>query len=188
MRSKFLWIFVVVALASCKRAYVPKPAGYFRIDLPETVHYDTLRKLPYAFEYNAYARVVPRKFNEEQSDWIDIVYPRINATIYISYKAVHNNLPELLEDAHKFVYKHSIKADAIQQQVFSFPERNVAGILYELDGNIASPLQFFSTDSARHFIRGALYFDSRANQDSLMPLVEFVSRDVHRMIETLQWK
>lgn len=188
--KKFKWIIVglVIFTVSCKQNYVPKPTGYFRIDLPEQVKYDTIKNMPYSFEFNSFAKVVARQQTEDNAQWIDIIYPRINATIYISYKQVDDNLPELLEDAHKFVYKHSVKADAIEQQVFSFPERNVAGIFYDLDGNIASPIQFFSTDSSSHFLRGALYFDSRANQDSLMPLVQFVTKDIHHIIETLEWK
>lgn len=180
-------VLVLFVLVGCKRSYVPKPRGYFRIDLPENVQYDTLKNMPYTFQYNSYAKVVPM-VQAENPYWINIVYPRIHATIHISYKKIDHDLPELMEDAHKFVYKHSVKAEAINQQVFTFPERNVAGILYDLDGNIASPMQFFSTDSATHFLRGALYFDSRSNQDSLMPLVKFVSKDIHRIIESLEWK
>lgn len=179
---------IILVMFSCKRKYVPKPVGYFRIDLPQTVKYDTVKNMPYTFKYNTIAHVVQRNIDDENPYWVDIVYPEIHATIHVSYKKVDGNLPQLMEDAHKFVYKHAVKADAIQQQVFTFPDKNVAGILYDLDGNIASPFQFFATDSAQHFLRGALYFNSHSNQDSLMPLVKFVAKDIHQIIESLEWK
>lgn len=187
-KLSILIICIILGLYSCKRKYVPKPVGYFRIDLPQSSQYKVIKNMPYVFEYNEIAYLVDRKVNDKNPFWVDVVYPKIHAKIHISYKKIEGNLPQLMEDAHKFVYKHSVKADAIQQHVFTFPDKNVAGILYDLDGNIASPMQFFATDSAKHFLRGALYFNSRANQDSLMPLVKFVSIDIHHIIETLEWK
>lgn len=190
MKTKISLLLLCLSLTlfSCRRNYVPKPVGFFRIDLPQNVKYDSIKNMPYVFEYNTMATLVQKSIGVENPYWIDIAYPGIHATIHISYKKVDNNLLQLVEDAHKFVYKHSIKADAIDQKVFTFPQKNVAGVLYELDGNIASPMQFFATDSANHFLRAALYFDSRSNQDSLMPLVDYVTKDIHQMIETLEWK
>jgi gliding motility-associated lipoprotein GldD len=69
-----------------------------------------------------------------------------------------------------------------------FKERNVIAVLFEIKGNAATPYQFFATDSTTHFLRGSLYFNVYPNKDSLAPVVDFVKKDIFRLIETLEWK
>ena len=93
-----------------------------------------------------------------------------------------------MEDSRKLAYKHSIKADAIGERFFQNDEHHVYGILYEIKGNAASPLQFAITDSTRHFLRGALYFNSIPNKDSLAPVIDFIKEDMMQLMETVSWK
>ena len=177
-----------VLLCGCSEN-IPKPRGYFRIDLPEK-SYETFSVpgYPYAFEYANIAKVVPKEGNPNDPFWIDITYPQFNARIYGSYKKVENNFQEIAEDSRTFVYKHTIKADAITEQPYENEERKVYGILYELKGNTASGIQFILTDSTRHFFRGALYFNVSPNKDSIAPVAAFIREDIIRLIETLEWK
>ena len=179
--------FLFLLLAGCSE-YIPKPRGYFRIDLPEKT-YETFNEpaYPYAFEYANIAKVVP-KGSARDSFWIDIVYPQFNARIYSSYKKIENNFQEISEDSRSFVYKHTIKADAITEQPYEDTERKVYGILYELKGNTASGIQFILTDSIHNFFRGALYFNVSPNKDSIAPVSAFIREDIIRLIETLEWK
>ncbi len=178
--SGFLW--------SCEKAYIPRPYGYFRVDLPAQTYrtIDTLN-LPYRFDLSESATLISRNTDGEKY-WIDIIYPKLNASIYCSYKPVTNNLIDLTEDARKIVYKHSIRADGIGERVFDNTEKNVHGILYDLKGNTASSVQFTLTDSIRHFVRGALYFNNVPNKDSIAPMVEFIREDIVRMMESFEWK
>jgi gliding motility-associated lipoprotein GldD len=120
--------------------------------------------------------------------WINLIYPNYNGIIHFSYKEVKDNLAEVLEDSRKLAYKHSIKADAIGEKLFISPEKKVYGILYDIKGDAASSIQFFLTDSARHFIRGSLYFNNIPNKDSLAPVVNFVKEDIIHLMETFKWK
>jgi len=86
------------------------------------------------------------------------------------------------------VKNHIIKADAINEISFSKPENKVYGILYDLKGNTATAVQFFLTDSLKHFLRGSLYFSAEPNSDSLAPVIEFFRDDIVHMIETLNWE
>lgn len=177
---------VLFLLFSCKE-YIPKPRGYFRIDLPEKTYREFNNPdYPYSFEYASIATIIPKK-NEQDSFWIDVVYPQFGARIYSSYKKVENNFREISEDSRSFVYKHTVKADAITEQPYEDKTRNVYGILYELKGNTASGIQFILTDSTRHFFRGALYFNASPNKDSIAPVVAFIKEDIIRMIETMEW-
>lgn len=181
-------LFILTTLFSCKETAIPRPRGYFRIDLPSASKYYNLSdSLPYTFKVNENTRFTMLK-NNENPYWANLVYDDLGAIIHISYIPVKDNLYELLEDSRAFVFKHSSKADAINQEVFAFPEKNVYGIIYDLDGAAASPMQFISTDSISHFVRGVLYFKARANQDSLQPLIDYVEKDIRLMVETFNWQ
>jgi gliding motility-associated lipoprotein GldD len=178
-----------MVLFSCRQDYAPKPRGYFRIDLPEREYqwFDSL--YPYAFEYPVYAKIVPDNRPNSEPYWINIEYPQFKGTIYISYKRVEDNLVEYLEDSRAFVMKHIPKAEAIEDSLIYRPEENVFGLLYDIEGTgAASPSQFFVTDSSAHFLRGALYFNTTPNNDSLAPVIDLIRRDIRHLLETFRWK
>jgi gliding motility-associated lipoprotein GldD len=175
-------------LSACGGATIPKPYGYFRVNLPEHKYrtIDTLG-LPYRFDMPMNAKLISRVAKNDKY-WIDLYYPELNASIYCSYKPVKGDLINLLEDTRKIVYKHSIKADGIGEKVFDSPERNVHAILYDLKGNTASSVQFTLTDSTKNFFRGALYFNNVPNKDSIAPMSNYIREDIIRIIESFEWK
>jgi gliding motility-associated lipoprotein GldD len=184
----FLFISLFVVLYGCNNDYTPKPRGYFRIDLPEKKYQPVPEGLPYHFEYPVYAAIERRNSNlPDERFWINVVYPKFNAKIYISYKSVNRNVEKYLEDSRSFVYKHTIKADAISETPYIDVQKKVYGILYEIKGDAASNIQFFTTDSTRHFVRGALYFNEVPNKDSLAPVIEFLKADIQHIMETFEW-
>lgn len=174
---------------SCKKDYIPKPHGYFRISFQEkTYHKLDSAALPYRFDIPGYSKVVPDNDRLAEPFWINLKVPAHRAEVNISYKKVENNLAQLMEDSRTLAYKHSIKADAINERVFVNPEKKVYGTIYLIDGNAASPLQFYLTDSVYNFLRGALYIREVPNIDSLRPVIDFLTPDVIRLIETTEWK
>ncbi|MFV0471322.1 MAG: gliding motility lipoprotein GldD [Paludibacteraceae bacterium] len=178
----------LVSLMGCGKAPIPRPYGYFRIDLPPHTYtrFDSA-VLPYSFEVSHTAKVRQRLADNE-SYWIDIIYPAFNASIYCSYKPIHHNLFELNEDTRKIVYKHTVRADAIGEKVFTNADKSVYGILYSLEGNTASQIQFVLTDSVKHFFRAALYFENTPNKDSISPVGEYIKQDMQHLMETFEWK
>lgn len=193
-RNSIISFFVVVTvfftIVSCGSTPVPKPRGYYRIDFPEKSYrlFDSV--YPFKFKYPVYGRVIPKEIPENSTDgaWLNIEFPKYKAKIHLSYKDVRGNLNVLTEDARKFAYKHTMKADAIDEQVFANKDNRVYGIIYDIRGNSASSLQFYVTDSVKHYIRGALYFRCEPNKDSLAPVIDFFSKDIVYMIESLRWK
>lgn len=180
-----LFLLVLIIAASCNRAYTPKPHGYFRIDFPEKKYINYESDYPYFFKYPAYSRIIDYK---KDSAWINIYYPDNNAVIYLTYKEVNNNINDYLEETRRFVYKHTLKADAISETPFINYEESVYGILYDIKGNAASSINFFVTDSTQHFMRGALYFNTKPNKDSLAPVVDFIRTDIVYLMESFEWK
>ena len=185
---KIIFILSIVVFWSCGEAYIPKPYGYFRVNLPKHEYrtIDTLN-LPYRFDLPKNVILIDKK-TKDNSYWIDLNYPQLNASVYFSYRPINNNLIDLLEDTRKIVYKHSVRADGIGEKVFDNNQKNVHGILYDLKGNTASSLQFLLTDSTTHFLRAALYFNNVPNKDSIAPMAEYIREDMVRLMESLEWK
>jgi gliding motility-associated lipoprotein GldD len=125
-----------------------------------------------------------------QPCWKDVSYPGFNGRIHLSYQAITSTdeFNKLVEDAHTFVFKHTVKATAIDESIISIPEKDVYGIYYTIDGNVASPVQFFLTDSSRNYLRGALYFNEQPRLDSIQPVLDFVKQDIDVMIRSFKWK
>jgi gliding motility-associated lipoprotein GldD len=194
-RTRILTILIfLIASYSCRHVPVPKPRGHFRIDLPER-HYVQFNELsgknlniPLSFEYPAYGHLTFLGEHGSDPGWFDIEFPSYKARIYLTYKDVKNDLDSLLDQSYDINVKYHVsKADAIKEQVFSNSENKVYGILYDLKGNTASAVEFYVTDSLRHFLRGSLYFAAEPNADSLAPVINFFREDIIHLIETLKW-
>ena len=188
---RYLLVLVILSLlaAACGDAPLPKPRGYLRIDLPEK-HYRVFdTTFPYVFEYPSYSQIVPARHAEGNPYWIDIEFPRFKGTVYLSYKPVKGNLRTLTEDSRTFVMKHIPRATSIDQSTVIDAQRKVYGTIWYIRGQeTASPCQFFLTDSTRHFLRGALYFNVKPNNDSLEPVIRFINSDIEHLAATLRWK
>lgn len=187
---KFLYFLTIIFILtfSCKQDYIPKPHGYFRIDFQEKIYrqFDSIA-LPYTFDIPGYSKIVPDRERLAEPFWINLKIPAHKAEVHISYKKVQNNLAKLMEDSRTLAYKHSIKADAINERIFVNSQKKVYGTIYLIDGNAASPVQFYLTDSTQNFLRGALYIKEVPNIDSLRPVIDFLTPDVIRLIETTEW-
>lgn len=189
-----LLIIPVLLFFSCTEKYTPKPREYFRIDFPEKIYHPLQPGFPYQFDIPDYSRIVADPGNPDQPYWINISVPANKAEVHISYYDLSNQqlsnrvlLNKFIEDSRTLAYKHTIKADAIQEQVFMNPDKKVYGLIYKIEGNAASPMQFFLTDSTNHFLRGALYIRDVPNIDSLKPVIDFLEPDIIRLIETTTW-
>jgi gliding motility-associated lipoprotein GldD len=195
-KNSILICFLVPALLwSCRDVPVPKPRGYFRIDFPERKYRlfvndeaDYTEELPLSFEYPSYGEIlcVP---DYTEPGWFNINFPDYKARIYLTYKDVKGDLAGLIEQTYQMnVKNHISRADAIKEELIDNPQQGVYGILYDLKGNTATAVQFYVTDSIKHFFRGSLYFFAEPNPDSLAPVIEFFREDIVHLIETLKWE
>ena len=175
-------------LISCTETATPKPKGYYRIDLPQKKYslYDP-PECPYAFELPSYATVLNYHDSIQQPCWKYIRFTQFNAELFLSYKKVDKNIGVFLEDARTLAYKHTVRADAIDETVVETPN-HVYGIIYDIGGKAASSVQFYATDSTKNFIRGALYFNMPPQPDSLAPIIAFLRVDILKMMTSLKWK
>lgn len=186
----YILFFICSILVSCSADYTPKPRGYFRIDLPEKKYQTYSSGCPYTFDYPVYAQVQPDKNREAKPCWLDVSYPGFNGRIHLSYQSINSEkqFNQLIEDARTFAFKHTVKATAIDEAMISYPDRKVYGIYYSIEGNTASSVQFFLTDSTQNYLRGALYFNEQPRLDSIKPVLDFIKKDIDLMIKTFKWK
>ncbi len=194
-RIFLLYAFFSMIILACNSNYTYKKKGYFRIDFPEKQYrmFDQ-PGYPYSFEYPVYSTVIKdTSFFDEKPEnpwWINIDVPQFAGRIYISYKEIgnRNKFDSLVDDAFKMAYrKHTDIATGIKDSLVQ-TGNGVEGIYFSLGGNTATANQFFLTDSTRHFLRGALYFDTAPNADSLGIVNDFLKKDLLHLINTLKWK
>jgi gliding motility-associated lipoprotein GldD len=184
---------LLVWLMACNSTFTPKPRGYFQIPFPEK-KYQVFAEpgYPYSFEYPVYAKVIKdTTFFDSAAEnpwWINIEFPLFSSRIYVSYKDLtKNEFSKLVNDAFNLTYKHTYKAASIDDSLMATPN-GVHGVFFKVGGNAATANQFFLTDSVHHFLRGALYFDVTPNEDSLLPVNQFLLKDMEHLINTFKWK
>lgn len=176
-------ILLALTVVSCKDDVLPKPASFLRLDYPEAKYVNFENNCPFAFQMNEDAVI-----KGEKDCGFAITYPKMKATIYLTYKPVNGNIDKLLRDAQKLTYEHVIKADDILEQPYLNSEKKVYGMFYQVDGNAATNSQFYVTDSTKHFVIGSVYFYAKPNFDSIMPAASYIKNDMQRLMETLKWK
>lgn len=213
MKSLFrLLVSILFFLTACNSESTVKPRGYFNIELPSQKQYVSFNRpdFPFSFDYPSYGNITQDStfFENKPSNpyWINIDYPQYEAKIYLSYIIVNsktvskiktkdgyedsvviNTIDKLTNDAFALTNKHSIKANSIDE-IEVHPSPGVNGFIFEVGGNAASLKQFFLTDSTKHFIRGALYFNATPKEDSVKPVSQFLFQDMKQLVNTLRWK
>lgn len=193
MKSFLLFLLPVylIALSACNsNSYSPKPRGYFKIDFPEKTYRSYDKDCSFSFEYPKYAVLQQDNSPDTQPCWYNLSFPQFNGRLHLTYYDVSSKkeYENLVEDARTFAFKHTVKANAIDQKLINYPDKKVYGIYYAIEGNTASSVQFFLTDSSKHYFRAALYFNERPQYDSIQPVVNFVKKDIDRMISSFKWK
>lgn len=190
MRTVFL-IFIIIGCVSCGNEPIPKPKAFLRLEYPAHQYTQVKTQLPFTFQKNMFAKDISniKISNDNKTYGIDITYPSLKGTIYITYKKIiENNVTPYLLDAQNLTQKHSQKADEIIEQPYIDTANKVYGMFYEVGGNAASQSQFYVTDSVNHFVTGSLYFYAKPNYDSILPAAHYLKKDIQHIMETIRWK
>lgn len=183
MKKLFLPLFFGLFLFGCTEDVIPKPQGYLRLEYPIAKYEKFENDYPFTFGKNIYSDI-----NYKRGFDLNIEYPDMKATVFLSYKQINNNLDSLLQDAQLITYRHTKKAETILEQPFVNSDHKVYGMFYEVGGDAASATQFYLTDSLKNFVMGSAYFNTKPNADSLLPASEYIKNDVRLLIESFQWE
>jgi len=179
-----VFVFIIlISLFSCKKEVLPKPSSHLRLDYPVAEYATFKNSCPFTFSMNADAIIKGQK-----ECGFTISYPKMKATVFLTYKTVNGDIDKLLRDAQKLTYEHVIKADDITEQPYINTQKKVYGMFYNVGGNAATNSQFYATDSINHFVTGSVYFYAKPNFDSIMPAADYIKNDMQTLLESIKWK
>ena len=190
-KKSYLNLFIpfLLILSSCTQEYTPKPRTYYRIDLPEHSYQTYTADCPFTFEYSKYALISSKSVRQKNNCWFNLHYPKHKATVHFSYLPIINDtLRSYLEQSRALAMEHISKADDIVENHIFDTTEHVFGTVYDFEGSTATNYQFYLTDSTNHFFRGAMYFMSSPNPDSILPVEEYIKKDLAHMLQTFRWK
>ncbi len=193
-----LWLLSVAMLFlmiyACGTDYTPKPRAYPRINFPEHAYKKfTAPACPFTFEQPTYSKVAaPKQLigKPTHACWTNVAFDYFDANLHLSYSPIdekENTLSNLINDSYKLSFKHVVKADYIEDSLFTTP-KGITGIMYAVGGDAASSTQFFITDSTQHFLWASLYLESAPNADSIAPIIQFIRTDIDQLLETFEWE
>lgn len=190
----FLMISLIFMSCSDEQIAVPKPRVFPRIHFP-TKAYDYFRsaECAFVFEKPTYTKIEKDTafFDDKPVHpcWFDVFYPDFDARLHFSYYPVGGakSFEQLRQDAFVLAQKHNIKANYIDELPLNKSE-DIKGIIFQIEGAVASPVQFYLSDEKNHFLRGSLYFNTQSRPDSLSPIIDFIKDDIGHFVNSFAWE
>ena len=183
----FILVFLIFAFSSCKD-YTPKPQGYpyFELSAPD---YSLLDRFSgFSFLLSERGEILNEQSSPEKQQF-DICYPTLNTSIHCSYFSItSNNFSKIDEESRNFAYFHIRKSQQYKELRFDNPNQDVYGLVYKIDGEVVSPVQFVLTDSTKSYFRGTLHFGYVPDRDSIAPVIDYIDKDIQTLIESFRWK
>ena len=184
MKFRILLVFLFPTfLTSCNDEVLPKPKAFLRLDYPIVIYQKALSDCPYTIEISQQSNI-----EFKNNCWAKIHYPSMNATVHLTYREIDNDLDFVLKEVEKLTFEHTVKADAINAQPFENRQNKVFGKLINIEGNVASNIQFHVTDSVKNVLYGTLYFNVKPNYDSILPAINYIEKDIKNLMESIIWK
>lgn len=182
-----LIIFGSLVFTSCKEDPIPKPKGYLKLEYPEATYTKSLTTCPFVFDINNIVEIEKPRGVAKYCD-MNLSYPLLKGKIHLTYIGVDDDLlKRALKDAQNLTQEHTQKAESIEGIPFENKAQNKYGMVYQIEGNAASPVQFYITDNKKHFLRGAAYFNVKPNYDSIFPAAHYLKKDIEVLMESIQW-
>ncbi len=183
--SWFIAFAMIILLSACdEKKTVPKPPTYLEVDMPDRSYSLFADSCRYSYEKPAYFEVKNVRGSECNRD---ISFGKLNGTLHLSVIDMDTSLATYVNYAIDKVGEHKVKATAILDTNIIRSDANVYGTFFELQGNVASPFQFYLTDSTDRFYSGVVYFNTRPNYDSILPTLKYVKKDLMHFMNTLNW-
>ncbi|TXI83249.1 MAG: hypothetical protein E6Q37_10695 [Crocinitomicaceae bacterium] len=191
MKYIALALITLIVFASCggDEILIPKPPTYLRLNLPDHKYTLFSEACPYEFEAASIFKI--RAVTDEKGEVTchkDIDLGPLNGVMHFSYIPMENDLADYINFAINKVEEHKVKATAIEDSLIIRPKDKVYGTFFELQGDVASPFQFYLTDSTSRFVSGVVYLNAAPKYDSLRPSLEYLKVDLYHFLETFKWK
>ena len=186
--DKILFLFgFLLFLFSCDETnYLPREKGFLRLEF-EKPTYDTFSNESSGlnFIYNdAYST-----FEIVSDEKIVLGYKDIKIRIVLSDVELESlsSFEESIQNFYMFLEPHRKKSNQISIKEFTSADNNRFAKVFEMRGPVASPLQFYVTDSTNHFLFGSMNIMERSDYDSIYPSIMYVKNDIFSIIESVNW-
>lgn len=190
MKLIFGLLSAVFIISSCTQneILIPKPPTYLRLELPEHTYTQFKDECPYTFEISSLYKVKSVSDSTQQTCHKDIDLGPVNGVIHFSYISMTEKLSTYINYSNDKVEDHKLKATGIEDTQIIRTKDRVFGTFFKLKGDVASPFQFYLTDSTSRFVSGVIYLNSVPNYDSLRPTLDYLEKDLLKMVNTFEWK
>tara|TARA_B100000900_G_scaffold181937_1_gene154342 strand:- start:3691 stop:4290 length:600 start_codon:yes stop_codon:yes gene_type:complete len=191
----FSIIIVFTILQSCNDSgsvltndsNLPKQKGFLRIDFEEP-SYSLLndKEIPFEFYYNSTSVIV----NQISSKTLKLNYEKLGMSLDLSINKLYDNGEFLsyLSDFNLLLDSHTKKSNGFFLKEYENINYSTYGKIYEFRGNVASPIQFYITDSTSNFISGSINLKFKSNYDSIFPSIQYIKDDILFLFQSINWK
>lgn len=183
-------LFISFLVFSCggDEVLIPKPPTYLRLNLPKHSYHLFNDKCPYTFEISKAYSVDKVLEQNNETCHKEIKLGKLNGVIHFSYIDMIEPLARYVNYSNDKVDEHKIKASSIEDTKIIRTKDRVYGTFFQLKGDVATPFQFYLTDSTTRFVSGVVYFNSVPNYDSLKPSLDYLKVDLMKLVHTFKWK
>tara|TARA_B100001248_G_C27378884_1_gene455853 strand:- start:813 stop:1391 length:579 start_codon:yes stop_codon:yes gene_type:complete len=167
--------------------YLPREKGFLRLEF-EKPTYQTFSSESSSlnFIYNdAYSSL-----EIVSGDKIVLRYKDIKIDIVLSDIELENlsSFEESIRNFYMFLEPHRKKSNQISIKEFTSEDNKRFAKVFEMRGPIASPLQFYVTDSTNNFLFGSMNVTEKSDYDSIYPSIMYVKNDIFSIIESVNWE
>lgn len=187
-----IWIIAGVisfSLSECanKENYIPRRTAYPRVNLCDTVYVKS-HLLPINFEINSEAIASEDNSNNtnDGSKWINVFYPKYNATLYYTYTPVtSSNIDGVIDNR---IERISLNIGSLTSEMTEMnTPSGVSAQIISTPTSEVTPLQFIATNNSSWVISGAFCFNETKDisTDSISPILKAVNKDLIHTIKNL---
>lgn len=184
---------MVACFNSPQSVLSPKPRAYPHVEFPVKQYLTYVpQDCPFELKYPEYTKIDQKNPVDTLTGvhcWFNIFYPQYNATLHCSYNSINSQdqLETMISDAFEIADQVNKRSNYTNETVLQLPNGSAA-LVFEFEGPAASPVHFFVTDSLKHFFKGALYYQTAHNPDSLGIITRFIREDIDQIMSTIRWK
>ena len=179
-------LFFTLIIFSCNKPNLPKQNGFLRIEFKEPYYsiYDET-DTSFNFYYNSNSSDLDQIGNNQ----FLFDYRDLNLSLNLSFYKIKGSqgLEKKSHDFSLILDTHTKKSNGVILRQYDNNNSKIFGKLYEIKGDVASPIQFYLTDSVSNFISGSVNLKFKSNYDSIFPSIQYVKNDILVLFESINW-
>jgi len=180
-------ILMLIMISCDEETYIPKPPTYLRLELPDHTYKYYVDSCQYSFDLASIYSIKKSPKSEDSECHRSIDLGPLNGTVFFRYWDMTEPLSFYVNNANDEIDRHKGKALNVRDELILRDKDDVYGILFQLEGDVATPFQFYLTDSTDRFVYGEVLFNFSPNYDSLKPTLDYLKQDLSQLLETFKW-